>query len=54
MSHFEEYGNYDALGLAGLVSRGETSPAELLAAAIDRLDRVNPQINAVVTTLYDL
>ena len=45
---FHDYGRYDALGLADLVRRGETSPIELLEAALARMDAVNPAINAVI------
>ncbi len=48
-----EYLQYDALGLAGLLRRGEVSPAELLETAIRRVERLNPSINAVVDKLYD-
>ena len=45
--------DYDALGLAGLVSDGEVSAAELLKAAIERMEQVNPQINAVVAPMKE-
>ena len=45
---YEEYIQYDALGLANLVKKGEVSPSELTAIALARLDAVNPKINAVV------
>ena len=48
-----DYGACDALGLADLVRRREVSPEELLDQAVARIARVNPQINAVVTPLYD-
>lgn len=48
MSRFLEYDSYDAVGLAGLVRRGEVSARELLDEARERCDRVNPQLNAVV------
>ncbi len=44
---------YDALGLAELVARGEVSPLELLEGAIERVAEVNPEINAVVTPMYE-
>jgi Asp-tRNA(Asn)/Glu-tRNA(Gln) amidotransferase A subunit family amidase len=50
---FADYTAYDALGLAKLVSTGEVPPAALVAAAIDRIDEVNPTINAVVATDYE-
>lgn len=43
-----EYTQYDAVGLAGLVARGEVTAAELTSAAETALAAVNPQINAVV------
>jgi amidase len=43
-----EYGEFDALGLAGLVRSGQVSAAELLDEALARTAAVNPQINAVV------
>jgi len=50
-STFEDYGSHDALGLADLVRRGEVTPTELVEAAIARIDRVNPKINAVITRM---
>jgi Asp-tRNA(Asn)/Glu-tRNA(Gln) amidotransferase A subunit family amidase len=50
---FGGYGAYDALGLAELVRSKEVTPEELLEAAIARIERVNPKINAVVTKMYD-
>jgi amidase len=51
---FDEYSNYDGLGLAELVHRKQVSPAMLLAEAIYRVERLNPTINAIVTEMYDL
>jgi amidase len=50
---FREYGNYDGVGLAGLVRSKQVSAAELLDEAIARTGRVDPQINAVVVKHYD-
>ncbi|MEZ5157282.1 MAG: amidase [Candidatus Nanopelagicales bacterium] len=44
----DEYVKHDGLGLAKLISEGEVSAAEVLKAAIDRRNVVNPAINAVV------
>ena len=44
----DEYESYDGLGLAELVSRGEVSPADLVEAAIERIERLDPTLNAVV------
>ncbi|MER6487240.1 amidase [Streptomyces virginiae] len=43
-----EYTQYDAVGLAGLVARGEVTAAELAGAALAAMAAVNPRINAVV------
>lgn len=43
----------DGLAQAALVRRGEVTPVELVEAAIERIEAVNPALNAVVTTLYD-
>ncbi len=51
MTGFAEYGLYDAVGLAELVRKREVSPAELLAEARERCDRLNPKLNAVVCRL---
>lgn len=44
---YSEYEQYDAMALAVQVARGDVSSAELLEAALARLDAVNPRINAV-------
>ncbi|MFQ5982788.1 MAG: amidase family protein [Woeseiaceae bacterium] len=44
----------DAIDQAALVERGELSAVEVIEAAIARIERVNPQLNAVVTKAYDL
>ncbi|MGZ6162952.1 MAG: amidase, partial [Myxococcaceae bacterium] len=48
-----EYGGLDAVGMADLVRRREGSPRELADEAIARIERVNPQLNAVVERLFD-
>lgn len=47
------YSDYDGLGLAQLVAKGEVTPAELTEAAIERIERHNPTLNAVVYKGYD-
>lgn len=54
MSSMEELAWLDAMALAGLVREGEVTPLELVEAAIERCERLNPQLNAVVTPMYDL
>ena len=50
---FAEYSNYDGLGLAELVKKKEVKPAELVEAAFERIERHNPQLNAVVFKAFD-
>jgi amidase len=38
---FKEYAAYDGLGLAELVRKRDVAPAELLDAAIERIERHN-------------
>jgi amidase/6-aminohexanoate-cyclic-dimer hydrolase len=53
MAAFKDYESYDALGLAELIARKKVSAEEVLEAAIDRLEALNPRINAVVHKMYD-
>ncbi|NDZ95307.1 amidase [Streptomyces sp. SID6673] len=46
--NLSEYLHLDATSLADLVTRGEVTPAELLALARQRADAVNPRLNAIV------
>ncbi len=48
-----EYVEHDAVGIAELVQRGEVHPREIVAAAIDRIERVDPELNAVVHRWFD-
>ncbi len=50
---FEEYEKYDGLGLAELVKKGDVSAAELTEAAIARIERDNPEINAMVYNMFE-
>ncbi|CAM3274427.1 amidase [Mycobacterium intermedium] len=43
----------DATEQAALVAEGEISPSELLEAAIERIERLNPQLNAVVIEWFE-
>lgn len=44
---------HDATGLAQLIGNREISRSELLEASISRLEKVEPQLNAVAEKLYD-
>lgn len=48
MAVFPEYERYDGLGLAELVRNGEVCPAELVETVLDRIERRNGPINAVI------
>jgi amidase len=48
-----DYAEYDGLGLAALVRKGDVTPAELLDAAIERIERHNGALNAVTFKAYD-
>ena len=43
----------DATAQAELVARGELKPIELVEAAIERILRVNPKLNAVIHPLFE-
>ena len=49
----DEFVAYDGMGQAALVRNGEVSSLELVEAAIKRIERLNPALNAVVHKLYD-
>jgi amidase len=43
----------DAIDQSALVRRGEVQPLELVDAAIERIERVNPQLHAVIHERFD-
>jgi amidase len=43
----------DAVDQAALVAAGQVSPSELLEAAIERIERIDPTLNAVVIRWFD-
>ncbi|PZQ63814.1 MAG: 6-aminohexanoate hydrolase [Phenylobacterium zucineum] len=49
----DDYSNYDGVGLADLVRKGAVTPAELTEAAIARIEKHNPTLNAVVYKGFD-
>lgn len=50
---FSEYDDHDGLGLAALVRSGAVSASEVVAAAIERIERLNPVLNAVTYTAFE-
>ena len=53
MSGIKEFGNYDALGLAELVKRKAVAPLELVEETINRIEKINPKLNAVTIPMYE-
>ncbi len=49
----EDLSRLDATAQAELVRDGEATPVELVDAAIERIEAVNPEINAVITPLFE-
>jgi amidase len=53
MTKTGEFAFLDATDQAKLVRKKEVQAIELVEAAIERIERLNPTLNAVVTTMYD-
>ena len=53
MDHQQDAITLDATALADFVRRKELQPLELVTAAIERIEHLNPALNAVVTKMYD-
>ncbi len=49
----EQVAGLDATAQAGLVRSGEISAAELVEGAIERIERLNPELNAVIHKVYE-
>ena len=49
----DSYRWLDAVTQAEMVRKGDVTPRELVEAAIARAERVNPQLHAILTPLYD-
>lgn len=52
-AHADEFAFLDATAQAELVRQKEVKPIELVEAAIRRIERINPTINAVVTPMFE-
>ena len=50
----DEYADYDALGLAELVAKGEVTAGELLSAAVSRAEKAQAQLNCFANLFPDL
>ena len=44
---------HDAVGLAELIRRGDVTPLNAVHAAIDRIERIDGELNCVVSRLFD-
>ena len=53
MANRDELTELDALAQAELVHRKEVTALDLVEAAIARIERLNPQVNAVVLRTYE-
>jgi amidase len=53
MSTARELGDLDGVAQASLVARGEATATELVEAAIERIEGLNPILNAVVHPAFD-
>ena len=49
----DETARLDATAQAELVRSGQASPAELVEAAIERAEAINPELNAIIHPLYE-
>jgi amidase len=49
----DELASLDAMAQAELVRRGELKPIDLIDRAIARIEKLNSQLNAVITPLFD-
>jgi amidase len=54
MGTYEDLAFMDATAQAELVRKKEIKATELVEAAIERIERINPSLNAVITPMYDL
>ena len=49
----DSFAALDATAQADLVRNGEATPAELVEAAVQRAERLNPELNAIIHEFYD-
>ena len=54
MTSFPDYDQYDGIGLSKLIKEGNISSIEICEEAIHRAEKLNPKLNAIITTMYDL
>jgi len=49
----DDFTQFDGLGLAGLVRSRQVTPRELVEATIERIERLNDRLNAVVHPMFE-
>lgn len=49
----QEYLECDGMGLAELIADDQISPEELVDLSIERMNKVNPSINAIILTMLE-
>jgi amidase len=49
----DELIDHDAIALGELIKKGEVKPTELIELTIQRIEQVNPKLNAVIHKMYD-
>lgn len=54
MAAFREYSDCDGLALARLVKNGDVTAMEVLEAAWEAIDRLNPDLNAITASMREL
>ena len=52
MNRISDFEKYDGLALAGLVRRGEVKAIELLETVTERIESLNPKVNAQDKKLF--
>jgi Asp-tRNA(Asn)/Glu-tRNA(Gln) amidotransferase A subunit family amidase len=50
---FNEYSNYDAIGLAELVQNHDVTAREVLEASLNKAEQLNPKLNAIIDFFPD-
>ena len=53
MTEWNEFAYMDATAQAELVRNKEVKPIELVEATIERIEKLNSTLNAVVTPMYE-
>lgn len=53
-SLLKTYADADGIELGRMVNKGEVTPAELVECAVTTIERLNPELNAVIHKLYDM